>query len=328
LPPPIKKATLHKLFIVDPKGEYRAEIPLDESCVVEYRDILEALRGRGLADGQTIFLSEWKVTAICGERMGLITISTGSLGSEELMWARSALIAAEATLVGELKSAPQPEPVEERPVVRQPPAPAFDAREKALKKREDALRLAEENARAAVAEYHKNTEAQIQDLKAQLAAAREQHERGRHAPPALAAEHDRGRGAFVGSAHLARSSSGSSGDRELEDARGEIEREKQALQRRANEFLERQETLRERETKVEEEGRRLQQAREELDRLRADVGAGKAAPALPFDQAQAKREIDQRVMILQQKAFDLLAREEQLKKRAEEIQALLSSAST
>ena len=326
-PPPSKKATLHKLFIVDLHGEYRGEIPLDERCTVEYGEVLEALKGRGLADGQSIFLSEWKVTAISGERMALIAVSTGSLGSEELVWARTALIAAEATLVGELAPAPQVRAEEEVTVAREAPpapAPALDAREKALKKREDALRMMEENTRAAVAEYRKTTEAQIEDLKAQLAAARGQSERGRAASPASAPERDRARGEFVGSAHLARSSGGPSSDHELEEARGEIEREKQALQRRANEFLEKQETLRDRETKVEEEGRRLAHAREELDRLRAEVEATKAAPPLPYDQAEAKREIDQRVMILQQKAFDLLAREEQLKKRAEEIQALLS----
>ena len=322
-PQPIKKATLHKLFIVDPKGEYRGEIPLDERCWVEYGEVLEALKGRGLADGQSIFLSEWKVTAISGDRMGLIAISTGSLGSEEATWARTALIAAEATLVGELKPAPEVEAEEPEPVVRETPAPALDGREKLLKKREESLRMMEENTRAAVAEYRKNTEAQLEDLKTQLAAAREQNERGQGAQGALAAERDRGRGEFVGSAHLARSSNGPSGDRELEEARSEIEREKQALQRRANEFLERQETLRDRETKVEDEGRRLAQAREELDRLRAEGETAKAPP-LPFDQEAAKREIDQRVMVLQQKAFDLLAREEQLKKRAEEIHALLS----
>jgi len=324
-PPPSKKATLHKLFIVDLHGEYRGEIPLDERCTVEYGEVLEALKGRGLADGQSIFLSEWKVTAISGERMALIAVSTGSLGSEELVWARTALIAAEATLVGELAPAPQVR-AEEVTVAREAPpapAPALDAREKALKKREDALRMMEENTRTAVAEYRKTTEAQIEDMKAQLATARGQSERGRAASPATT-ERDRARGEFVGSAHLARSPSGPSGDHELEEARGEIEREKQALQRRANEFLEREETLRDRETKVEEEGRRLAHAREELDRLRTEVEATKAAPPVPFDHAEAKREIDQRVMILQQKAFDLLAREEQLKKRAEEIQALLS----
>ena len=116
-------------------------------------------------------------------------------------------------------------------------------------------------------------------------------------------------------------------DRELQDIREEIEREKVLLQKRAIEFLEREETLRERETKAEDEGRLLHGAREEVDRLRGELDAMKAAPAGPvFDGDAARRDIEARATVLQQKTFELLAREEQLRKRAGEIQALLDSA--
>ena len=117
-------------------------------------------------------------------------------------------------------------------------------------------------------------------------------------------------------------------ERKLEEERGGDSQEKIAearkgIQKKADEFRDREEALRDRERKVEEESGRLAVAREQVELRRSEVEAAKAgAPA--FDQDAAKREIDQRVMILQQKAFDLMAREELLKKRAEEIQALLN----
>jgi len=359
LPPPhIKKARLHKLFILDSKGDYHGEIPLDETCLVEYDEILDAAKGQGIADGESIFLGGWKVTAISGERMGLLAVSTGSLGSDELTWARMALHAAEATLTGEPKSAPrardEQDEEDEGKVLRQAPAPpqpsapppasarrathvpradpspagnALEAQEKALKKREEALRMMEENTRASVAEFRRSTEAQIEELKTQLVAARTEHERTQ---AALAGERERARAHAVSAQPPAPpratpppTPQAPLSDRELVDVREEIEREKVHLQKRAIEFLEREETLRDRETKIEDDGRRLAQGREEIERLRAEVEAAKATTG-EFERDATRQEVDERVRALQQKTSDLLAREEQLKKRAVEIRALLN----
>jgi hypothetical protein len=362
LPPPhIKKARLHKLFILDSKGDYHGEIPLDETCLVEYGEVLEAAKGQGIADGESIFLSGWKVTAISGERMGLLAVSTGSLGSDELTWARMALHAAEATLTGDPKPAPRArdeqdeDKADQGKVLRQAPAPApppapppasarrvthtpradpippagnaLEAQEKALKKREEALRMMEENTRASVEEFRRNTEAQIEDLRTQLVAARREHERTQ---AALAGERERARARPVAAPPQAipRATPPPTpqvplSDRELVDVREEIEREKVHLQKRAIEFLEREETLRDRETKVEDDGRRLAQGREEIERLRTEVEAAKATTG-EFEREATRQEVDERVRALQQKTSDLLAREEQLKKRAVEIRALLN----
>jgi DNA repair exonuclease SbcCD ATPase subunit len=308
---------------------------------VEWEEVLEALSGRELEDGQSIFLSEWKVTAISGERMGLVAISTGSLGSEEIVWARTALTAAEATLVGDLKPTPRAQAEEaERERVRTtpppplplPPPPSLEGREKLLQRREETLRMMEETTRAAVAEFRKSSEAhvadirgQLEDLKAQLAAAREQAERDRSALVGLEAERDRLKGMFQPPPAPWKTSPAQPSERELQDVRGEIEQEKMLLQRRAIEFLEREETLRVRESRVEDDSRRVETAREEVDRLRAESESAKDSPA-PFDHETARRDIDQRVSALQQKAMDLVAREELIKKRAAEIQALLNDA--
>lgn len=331
LPPPLlKKATLHKIFMLDAQGGYRGFIPLDEMCLVEYEDFVEALPERGLGDGESIFLNEWKATAIYGEKMGIIAISKGSLGSHEVEWARTALLAAEATLLGKA-ALPRQQVVEDededdaeeknRDAVASV-ARNLENRERELRQREEGFKIMEQSTRAAVEEYRHEMEIQITDLKAQLEDAREQHVRDMDA---LAAERDRLRGELDAAAVAApRAPAWAARDAELEEAQEKLTEDRKTMQRKALEFLEREETLRDRETKVEDESRKLLQSREEIDQKVAELEAAKSAEP-PFDQEAAKREIDMRVMVLQQKASDLMAREELLKKRAEEIQAYLSA---
>jgi hypothetical protein len=317
------KATLHKVFILDAQGGYKGEIPLDENCVVEYSDFLAAVPETGVEDGKSIFLGEWKATAIYGERMGLVAISKGLLGPEELNWARTALVAAEATLIGEESPPPEVEAAAAVDTgVMESLARALDGREAQLKQREAVLKEMEERTRAAVEEYRQETETQLADLKARLAAAQEQHEKDLHA---LAAERDRLRGELETIAKAPRPTAESAArDPTVVAARVQLEKNRELLQERAAELLTREDAVREREAKVEEESQRLQQVREEIDAKRAQVEEAKNAPP-PFDYEAAKREIEARVKILQQKAFDLLAREEKLRKRAQEIKALLSA---
>lgn len=326
MPPPVKKATLHKIFMLDAEGNYRGVVPLDENCLVEYSEFLAALPEQGLEDGQSIFLTEWKATAIYGEQMGLVAISKGSLGPEEINWARAALVAAEAVLLGKAMPVPaydDTQATEDREALESMTR-ALEERDKELRQREEAFKRMEKQTRAAVDEYRREMEAQVADLKAQLEAERAQN---RREPAGLGMERER---VFRGPRQPStpstpsRSSPWGARDFEVEEEKEKIAQERKAMQMKALEFLEREETLRDRETRVEEEHRRVLAAREEAEQMRTKIEATKsAAPA--FDAEAAKREIDQRVKILQQKAMDLIAREEQLKKRAEEIQALLNS---
>ncbi len=321
MPPPLtRKATLHKIFMLDEKGAYRGVVPIDEMCLVEYEDFLAALPERGLADGESIFLTEWKATAIYGDKVGIITISKGSLGPEELQWARAALVAVESILLGKVvPPLGDTEGDTEDEDALESVARGLESRERQLRQREEAFKIMEKSTRSAVEEYRQEMEAQIADLKGQLDAARVGHIRELGV---LAAERDRLRREVE--AHASAPKASPWRDPEHEEAQEKFAEDRKAMQRKALEFLEREETLRDRETKVEEESRKLLETREEIDQKFAEIEAAKSAPP-PFDQEAAKREIDQRVMILQQKAFDLMAREELLKKRAEEIQALLNS---
>lgn len=325
LPPsPLRKATLHKLFMLDAEGNYRGVIPLDENCLVEYDEFLAVLPETGLGDGQSIFLSEWRATAIYGDHMGLIAISKGSLGPDEVNWARAAVVAAEALLLGKATPMPQYDEakVQETRESMEAMARTLEEREKELRQKEEAFRKMEKQTRSAVEEYRKEMEAQVADLKAQLEAARAAN-RG---VPSIAPTPARER-LFQGPrpSGIAPRPSPWARDVDAEEEREKVAEERKSMQRKALEFLEREETLRDREAKLEEENRRLLLVREEMERMQQQLAATKSTPS-DFDHEAAKREIDQRAMILQQKAMDLLAREEQLKKRAEEIQALLSSA--
>lgn len=322
-PSPLRKATLHKLFMLDAEGKYRGVIPLDENCLVEYDEFLEVLPEQGLADGQSIFLSEWRATAIYGDHMGLIAISKGSLGPDEMNWARAALVAAETLLLGK---APPPAEFDEAKAEEaregmETMARALEEREKELRQKEEAFRKMEKTTRLAVEEYRKEMETQVADLKAQLEAARAAN---RGVPSAPGPERDR---LFRGPrpSGISPKPSPWAKDVDVEEEQERIEEERKSMQRKALEFLEREENLRDRETKVEEENRRLLLVREEIERMQQELASAKSAPPA-FDHEAARREIDQRAMLLQQKAMDLLAREELLKKRAEEIQALLNSA--
>jgi len=182
VPPPPKKgvkATLHKLFILDAQGGYAGEVPLDENCVVEFGDFLAAIPEAGIADGQTIFLGEWKATAINGERMGLVAISKGNLGPEEVGWAKGALVAAEAQLT-------QPE-TDETPVSHETPdkgvmenlASALAKRETALAEREKAVSEAEARAQAAWDEYRRQFEAELDGLRTKAAQLEQERDAAR-----------------------------------------------------------------------------------------------------------------------------------------------------
>ena len=117
-----------------------------------------------------------------------------------------------------------------------------------------------------------------------------------------------------------------------EGEKAELARERKFLQRRAIELLDREERVRDRETKVEERERSLARRDEELsarerdaERQRALLAQAKPQPAdARTDSDEARKDIERRVKIIQQKALELLDREEKLRKRAAELEAMES----
>ena len=324
MPPPPKKgvkATLHKLFILDAQGGYAGEVPLDENCVVEFSDFLAAIPEAGIADGQTIFLGEWKATAINGERMSLVAISKGSLGPEEVAWAKGALVAAEAQLT-------QPE-TEETPVSHEAPdkgvmenlASALDKRGAALAEREKAIADAEQRAQTAWEEYRKQFEAELDGIRAKAQALEQERDAAKQelqvAQEKIRREMDR-------IANAPRAIAPAQPDPRLEQMRKQNEQDRKYLQKYALELIAREEKARDAATAAAESLEKLAIAQAEIDALRAELAAVKTEAAQPSPELEAsRREIEMRVKILQEKAFDLLQREEKLRAREQKLQETL-----
>src|SRR5712691_7010100 len=116
----------------------------------------------------------------------------------------------------------------------------------------------------------------------------------------------------------------------MEGEKAELARERKFLQRGASELLDREERVRDREARVDERdrefGRRekdLSAREEDLDRQRTLLAQAKPlAPEIRAEPDEAKKDIERRVKIIQQKALELLDREEKLRRRAAELEAM------
>jgi len=110
---------------------------------------------------------------------------------------------------------------------------------------------------------------------------------------------------------------------ETEATKAELAKERKFLQRRAIEMLDREEKVRGREMGLGE--REAAVARKEQEVAAREASLAKAVPpgpALAADAEEARKDIERRVKIIQQKALELLDREEKLRKRAAELDAL------
>jgi len=113
---------------------------------------------------------------------------------------------------------------------------------------------------------------------------------------------------------------------EIDAGKAELAKERKFLQRRAIELLDREERVRDRELKIDDREAALAKREEEVTARAAALEKMKVAVA-PVSAANAsadenRKDIERRVKIIQQKALELLDREEKLRKRAAELQAL------
>ena len=116
----------------------------------------------------------------------------------------------------------------------------------------------------------------------------------------------------------------------MEGEKSELARERKFLQRRAIELLDREERVRDREGKADEREHELSRRTDDLTTKERDVTRQQAvlaqtspSPIAARDEAdEAKKDIERRVKIIQQKALELLDREERLRRRAAELEAM------
>ncbi len=111
---------------------------------------------------------------------------------------------------------------------------------------------------------------------------------------------------------------------ELETTKAELAKERKFLQRRAIEMLDREEKVRGRETTLDEREAVLTKREQDIAAREANLTKVVAPAPLPPGTEEARLDIERRVKIIQQKALELLDREERLRKRAAELQALES----
>lgn len=168
-------------------------------------------------------------------------------------------------------------------------------------RQEGAVRIAEEErARAAI-------ESRVQDLSQRFAQMAKERLLASHRPP---------------------EGPTAAAQKVLEETKEELTKERKFLQRRAIELLDREEKVRDLEAKLEERSLGLAKREQtvadrevELRRTRTVPLTPTPGPA-PHDVEEARRDIEHRVKIIQQKALELLDREEKLRKRAAELEAL------
>jgi hypothetical protein len=285
---------MQKVFILDAQGGYAGEVVLRDECTIEFGDFLAAVPPQGLQDRQSIFLGEYRATALNGERMSLIAITSGPVQPEEIAWGRAAFIATEGHFGGE--GGPSPAAGPDKAILENL-AQALEKREAALAEREKGL---EEKVAAAAKDLEareRARDAELQELRARLADVGAQRDRTRE---------EMGRMAQAPA------------DATVAADRKQLEKDRKMLQRRALDLLDREEKVRDRELALAEEHKKLEEARRETEGLLAKIEAERR-PDAGYDVEAVRREVDMRVKILQEKALDLLDREEKLRRREAEL---------
>jgi len=116
----------------------------------------------------------------------------------------------------------------------------------------------------------------------------------------------------------------------VDGEKAELARERKFLQRRAIELLDREERVRDREVRIDERERDLVRREDDLTARETDferektllIQARPPSQTARLETDEAKKDIERRVKVIQQKALELLDREEKLRKRAAELQAM------
>src|SRR2546428_566875 len=316
---PLKKvarAQLKKIYVLDERGEMAGEYILDQDCPIDYNDFLKVLPDEGIGDRDSLFVGEYVFTAFQSGKFVFVLLSRGQLAPEDVNWTALLLTAADSHLAAAASRpaparAAEPKPdldkgLAERDARARGRAARLAQREGGAK---DAVALREkERAEAGAGAGEKeNTrreiESRVADLSQRFTSMAKERLVASHRPPGEVSEEVR---------------------KAMEGEKAELARERKFLQRRAIELLDREERVRDREARVDERdrefGRREQDLatrEQDLDRQRTLLAQAKPqAPEVRAEPDEAKKDIERRVKIIQQKALELLDREEKLRRRA------------
>jgi hypothetical protein len=213
---------------------------------------------------------------------------------------------------------------------------SFDLERKALLKEKEGLEARHRDATAQIARLEKETKDAIAALEKERATAASksaEEAKTRHEIEGRVAELTQ-RFAEVAKERLAASNRPPAESDEVrratEGEKAELARERKFLQRRAIELLDREERVRDRESKADEREHELARRVDDLTAREQDVArqttvlAQTKPPIIAgrVEADEAKKDIERRVKIIQQKALELLDREEKLRKRAAELEAM------
>src|SRR5437899_2839176 len=329
---PLKKvarAQLKKIYVLDERGEMAGEYILDQDCPIDYNDFLKVLPDEGIGDRDSLFVGEYVFTAFQSGKFVFDLLSRGQLAPEDVNWTALLLTAADSHLASAANRPAPARAAEPRPEVDK----GIAERDARLQAKEKSLAELEAKLKADAANLSGRQE-ELDRQKARLAALADY---STQLQDAVSKGASRSAKTLEIAEQLATSSNEDSKKAESKansDARQAFEqaRERKFLQRRAIELLDREERVRDREARVEERdrdfGRRekdLSTREEDLDRQRTLLAQAKPqAPEIRAEPDEAKKDIERRVKIIQQKALELLDREEKLRRRAAELEAMES----
>src|SRR2546427_791009 len=312
-------------------GEYI----LDSDCPIDYNDFLKVLPDEGIGDRDSLFVGEYVFTAFQSGKFVFVLLSRGQLAPEDVNWTALLLTAADSHLASAANRPASARAAEPKPdsAARK----AFEQERKALIAAKTELEARYQEASARIAQLEKEAKDSIVFLekeRAETAVRSAEEEKTRREIESRVADLSQ-RFTSMAKERLVASHRppGEVSDevrKAMEGEKAELARERKFLQRRAIELLDREERVRDREARVEERdrefGRRekdLSVREEDLDRQRTLLAQAKPqAPEIRAEPDEAKKDIERRVKIIQQKALELLDREEKLRRRAAELEAM------
>lgn len=313
LPEKNAKSLLRKLFILDAEGAYAAEYPVDDSCEVEFEEFITALDGSSLNDMQTMKLGEHHATLLQGETLCLVAISKGPLRSVELAWSKAILSAMEGYMTQNSEAVEQPEAV--IPPEYSEMAKKLDEREKAVQLREKAATDAEERAWKVI-EQEDETVEELKRLKQTLSVveAKETEERARF-------EGEIGK-LKMEIAEKDVASLDAISSMAVQDELDKLQMERNMLEKRAAELDAKEKDLQERESALTPTPPGKTTDRQEAGVLRNQLEAAKRSIP-PFDVEAARRELDRKATVIQEKTNELQERENRLNRKESELQRII-----
>src|SRR2546426_934090 len=324
------RAQLKKIYVLDEHGEMTGEYVLDADCPIDYDDFLKVLPPEGIGDRDSLFVGEYVFTAFQSGKLVFVLLSRGHLASEDVDWTALLLTAADSHLAPASRAAPP------RTEATSDARQAFERERNELLAAKNEIDARYREATTQIAKFEKEARDSIAALEKERvnAATRlSDEERMRKEIEGRVADMSQ-RFAAMAKERIVASHRGPGETDEvrkaMEGEKGELARERKFLQRRAIELLDREERVRDRESKSDEREHELARRTEELTAKEQDVSRQKtiiaqAKPPILDVRAQAdeaKKDIERRVKIIQQKALELLDREEKLRRRAAELEAM------